>query len=171
MGLLDDKVCVITGGAGSVGLASARLFLDEGAKVMLVDLDDAAIARAVTDLASPRVDGIVADVSQAAPTRHYVERTVARFGAIDVLFSNAGNQGVVAPVTDYPEEVFDALLAVHVRGAFLACKYGLLVEQNVHHSLRLADRVHVLENGRVVRSGTPAELRQDKAIQQAYLGL
>jgi hypothetical protein len=47
----------------------------------------------------------------------------------------------------------------------------LLVEQNVHHSLRLADRVHVLENGRVVRSGTPAELRQDKAIQQAYLGL
>jgi branched-chain amino acid transport system ATP-binding protein len=47
----------------------------------------------------------------------------------------------------------------------------LLVEQNVHHSLRLADRVHVLENGRVVRSGTPAELRQDRAIQQAYLGL
>jgi branched-chain amino acid transport system ATP-binding protein len=48
---------------------------------------------------------------------------------------------------------------------------ALLVEQNVHHSLRLADRVHVLENGRVVRSGTPAELRQDKAIPQAHLGL
>jgi len=42
-----------------------------------------------------------------------------------VLFSNAGNQGVVAPVTEYPEDVFDSLLAVHVRGAFLACKYGL----------------------------------------------
>jgi len=125
MGLLDDRVCVITGGAGSVGLASARLFLDEGAKVMLIDLDDAAIERAVADLASPHVDGVAADVSQAAPTRHYVERTVARFGAIDVLFSNAGNQGVVAPVTDYPEDVFDSLLAVHVRGAFLACKYGL----------------------------------------------
>ena len=47
----------------------------------------------------------------------------------------------------------------------------LLVEQNVHPSLRLADRVHVLENGRVVRSETPPELREDKAIQQAYLGL
>jgi NAD(P)-dependent dehydrogenase (short-subunit alcohol dehydrogenase family) len=125
MGLLDSKVCVITGGAGSVGLASARLFLGEGARVMLVDLDDAALARAVTDLASPHVDGVAADVSQAASTHHYVERTVARFGAIDVLFSNAGNQGVVAPVTEYSEEVFDSLLAVHVRGAFLAYKYGL----------------------------------------------
>ena len=47
----------------------------------------------------------------------------------------------------------------------------LLVEQNVHHSLRLASRVYVLENGHIVRSGTPAELQQDRAIQQAYLGL
>jgi NAD(P)-dependent dehydrogenase (short-subunit alcohol dehydrogenase family) len=46
-------------------------------------------------------------------------------GVIDVLFGNAGNQGVVAPVTEYPEDVFDSLLAVHVRGAFLACKHGL----------------------------------------------
>jgi branched-chain amino acid transport system ATP-binding protein len=47
----------------------------------------------------------------------------------------------------------------------------VLVEQNVHQSLRLADRVHVLENGRIVRSGLPAEIKQDAAIQQAYLGL
>ena len=106
MGLLDSKVCVIPGGAGSVGLTSARLFLHEGTQVMLVDLDDTAIARAVADLASPHVDGVAADVSQAAATRHYVERTVARFGAIDVLFSNAGNQGVVAPVTEFPEDAW-----------------------------------------------------------------
>jgi ABC-type branched-subunit amino acid transport system ATPase component len=47
----------------------------------------------------------------------------------------------------------------------------VLVEQNVHQSLRLADAVHVLENGRIVRSGSPAEIEQDKVIQQAYLGL
>jgi NAD(P)-dependent dehydrogenase (short-subunit alcohol dehydrogenase family) len=125
MGLLDDRVCVITGGAGSLGLASARLFLDEGAKVMLVDLDGATLARSVADLASPNVDAVAADVSQATGARAYIERTVARFGPIDVLFSNAGNQGPVVPVTEYPEDAFDALLAVHVRGAFLACKYGL----------------------------------------------
>jgi NAD(P)-dependent dehydrogenase (short-subunit alcohol dehydrogenase family) len=125
MPLLQDKVCVITGGAGSLGLASARLFLAEGAKVMLVDLGEADLARCVRDLASPNVDAVAADVSDAAATRAYIERTVSRFGPIDVLFSNAGNQGPITPVTEYPEDAFDAQIAVHVRGAFLACKYGL----------------------------------------------
>jgi NAD(P)-dependent dehydrogenase (short-subunit alcohol dehydrogenase family) len=125
MPLLQSKVCVITGGAGSLGLASARLFLAEGAKVMLVDLRQADLERARGELASANADIAAADVSDAAATRAYMERTVARFGRIDVLFSNAGNQGPVVPVTDYPEDQFDALIAVHVRGAFLACKYGL----------------------------------------------
>ena len=99
MPLLQDKVCVITGGVGSLGLASARLFLGEGARVMLVDLNDADLARAVADLANPNVDAVAADVSDAAATLAYLERTVARFGPIDVLFSNAGNQGPITPVT------------------------------------------------------------------------
>jgi NAD(P)-dependent dehydrogenase (short-subunit alcohol dehydrogenase family) len=125
MPLLQDKVCVITGGAGSLGLASARLFLGEGATLMLVDLSEADLAQAVADLASPNVDFVAADVSDAGATKAYFERTVAKFGPIDVLFSNAGNQGPITPVTEYPEDAFDAQIAVHVRGAFLACKYGL----------------------------------------------
>ncbi len=126
MALLDGKVCVITGGAGSLGLASARLFLAEGAKVMLVDLRQADLERARAEVgSSPSADIAAADVSDAVATRRYMERTVERFGKIDVLFSNAGNQGPVMPVTEYPEDQFDALIAVHVRGAFLACKYGL----------------------------------------------
>jgi NAD(P)-dependent dehydrogenase (short-subunit alcohol dehydrogenase family) len=125
MGLLDNKVCVVTGGAGSLGLASARLFVSEGAKVMLVDLREGDLARAKTELGSTDVDTCAADVSKADAVRNYVDRTVAKFGKIDVLFSNAGNQGPVTPVTEYPEDVFDAIMAVHVRGAFLACKYGL----------------------------------------------
>ena len=126
MALLDGKVCVITGGAGSLGLASARLFLAEGGKVMLVDLRQADLERARGELgSSANADIVAADVSDAAATRAYMERTVERFGKIDVLFSNAGNQGPVVPVTQYPEDQFDALIAVHVRGAFLACKYGL----------------------------------------------
>jgi len=125
MALLADKVCLITGGAGSLGLASARLFLAEGAKGMLVDLKDDDLKRATAALASPNVDAVAADVSDAGATRNYVERTVKRFGAIDVLFSNAGNHGPVTGVTDYPEDAFDRVIAVHVRGAFLACKYAL----------------------------------------------
>ena len=81
MALLDGKVSVITGGAGSLGLASARLFLAEGARVMLVDLRQADLERARGELgAGANADIIAADVSDAAATRAYVERAVARFG-------------------------------------------------------------------------------------------
>ena len=125
MGLLDNKVCLITGGAGSLGLASAKKFLAEGAKVAIVDLREADVERAKSELGSPNVEAIAADVSQADATRRYIDRTVARFGKIDVLFSNAGNQGPITPTVEYPEDIFDAVMAVHVRGSFLCCKYGL----------------------------------------------
>ena len=125
MGLLDNKVCLITGGAGSLGLASAKKFLAEGAKVAIVDLREADVERAKSELGSPHVEAIAADVSQADATRRYIDRTVSRFGKIDVLFSNAGNQGPITPTVEYPEDVFDAVMAVHVRGSFLCCKYGL----------------------------------------------
>lgn len=125
MGALDGKVCVITGGAGSVGLASARLFAREGARLMLVDLREADLARAAGELNSPNVATFAADVSRSEDTRAYIDATVRKWGKIDVLFSNAGNSGAVVPVPDYPEDVFDGVIAVHVRGAFLACKYGL----------------------------------------------
>lgn len=125
MRALENKTCIITGGAGSLGLATARLFLDEAASVMLVDVNDGALSRAVKALSNERVAAFSADVASAADTAAYVEATVARFGPIDVLFSNAGNFGVVAPITEYPVEVFDSVLAVHVRGAFLAAKYAM----------------------------------------------
>jgi NAD(P)-dependent dehydrogenase (short-subunit alcohol dehydrogenase family) len=125
MGVLDGKVCVITGGAGSVGLASAKAFVREGGKVMIVDLREADLARAASGIDSANVATFAADVSKAEDVKGYLAATVQKFGKIDVLFSNAGNQGVVTPVPDYPDDVFDSVIAVHVRGAFLACKYGL----------------------------------------------
>ena len=122
---LRGKVCVITGGAGSIGLATAQLFLAHGARVMLVDRDAQALALAKANLASADVRTMRADVSRSDDVKAYVDATCAAWGPIDVLFSNAGNTGVIAPLADYPEEVFDQVLAVHVRGAFLACKYGL----------------------------------------------
>lgn len=125
MGLLEGKVCVVTGGSGSVGLASAKAFIREGGKVMVVDLREADVKRAVEALASPNAAGFTADVSDGAQTKAYIDATVKKFGKIDVLFSNAGNPGQAAPLTDYPEDVFDRTLAIHAKGAFLACKYGL----------------------------------------------
>ena len=125
MGKLDGKVCVITGGAGSLGLAAAKLFIAEGAKVMLVDLDAAALEKAARTLSPANVAFTAADVSRAQDVHGYVTATVNRWGNIDVLFSNAGNFGTVGPIGSYPEDVFESVYAVHVRGAFLAAKYAV----------------------------------------------
>ncbi len=125
---LEGKTCVITGGAGSIGLATAELFLREGGRVMLVDLSEELLLGAVERLAAfpaERVAAKVADVTRASDVVEYVSATVARWGKIDVLFSNAGNAGAIGSIMSYPEEVFDEVYRVHVRGAFLACKYGL----------------------------------------------
>ena len=127
MGILDGKICVVTGAAGSLGLAAAADFLREGARVMLVDREQAALDRALVQLsaATDRIATCAADVADALATRRYIDATVQRFGNFDVLFSNAGVSGVIRPVTDYPEDVFDMVMAVNVRASFLACKYGL----------------------------------------------
>ncbi len=123
---MQDKVCVITGGAGSIGIASAKLMAGEGAKIMLVDRDASLLAKAVQSVGhADRIDTFAADVADTHATRNYLDATVSRFGRIDVIFSNAGMSGAIAPVTDYPDEVFDRIMAVNVRASFLACKYGL----------------------------------------------
>ena len=122
---MDGKVCLITGGAGSIGSPAAELLAAEGAKVMLVDLSDAALKKTAAAIGSDAIAWTAADITKSDQVRNAVAATVSRFGKIDVLFSNAGNFGVVAPVTDYPEDVFDSVIAVHVKGAFLAAKHAL----------------------------------------------
>lgn len=130
MGALSEKVCVVTGGAGSIGLATARAFLAEGAKVMLADLREADLRRAVAELASDRVVSREVDVTRADSVSGLMTETFRRWGEIDVLFSNAGNFGIVAPIDQYPEQVFDEVYAVHVKGAFLCAKYAVPLMQD-----------------------------------------
>lgn len=122
-GALEGKACIVTGGAGSLGAATARLFLAEGARVLLVDRLAAPLAALAEDL-GPGAATHVADVSDAAQTQAYVAAALELFGRIDVLFSNAGNFGSVAPIARYSDDDFDAVWAVHVRGAYLACKHA-----------------------------------------------
>ena len=125
MNKLENKVAIITGGAGSIGKITAKLFLDEGAKVMLVDLSEKDLKEAVMELESAHVKFCVADVSKAVEVEHYVSETVKVLGKIDVFFNNAGIEGVVKPIIDYPEEMFDKVIAVNVRGVWLGNKYVL----------------------------------------------
>lgn len=123
--MLKDKICVITGGSGSIGLATAKLFVAQGAKVVLVDLAEEALYAAAQQLPQDRVITCVADVGDVQQTKAYVDAAVAKWGRIDVLFCNAGNAGTIGGIEDYPDEGLDAVFRVHVRGAFLSCKYAL----------------------------------------------
>jgi len=122
---LANKVAVITGGAGSIGKTTAKLFLEEGAKVLLVDLSDDELKKAVEELDSEHVDYCVADVSKANDVERYINETVKLYGKIDIFFNNAGIEGAVKPIIDYPEEIFDKVISVNVKGIWLGNKYAL----------------------------------------------
>ena len=125
---LAEKVALITGGAAGIGLETARLFLGEGARVALVDLDDDDLSDAARDLGNPDdLLTIAADVSSVEDSKRYVAQTVEAFGRIDVFFNNAGIEGKVAPLVDQKIEDFDRVLAVNVRGAFLGLQHVLPV--------------------------------------------
>ena len=122
---LQDKVAIITGGAGSIGKVTANLFLEEGAKVLLVDLNEDQLKKAVAELNHEHVAYCVADVSQSVQVEKYVHEAVRLFGKIDVFFNNAGIEGAVKPIVDYPEDEFDRVISINVKGTWLGNKYVL----------------------------------------------
>src|SRR5262245_8493633 len=105
MARLTGKVAVITGGAGGIGRASAKLFTEEGAKVLLVDVNQAALQDVVQTIGSNVASYTVADTTQPEQVQHFVEMARERYGGIDIFLANAGIEGVVQPITDYPIEV------------------------------------------------------------------
>jgi NAD(P)-dependent dehydrogenase (short-subunit alcohol dehydrogenase family) len=124
MDRLRDKTALITGAAGSIGAASARRFVAEGARVVLTDLDEDELRRLQGELGDA-VAAIAADVTDSEQVRAAVALATERFGGLDVAFANAGIFGEVAPIVDYPEDVFDRVMAVNVRGPFNVAKHAL----------------------------------------------
>jgi NAD(P)-dependent dehydrogenase (short-subunit alcohol dehydrogenase family) len=127
MNRLAGKSALITGGAGSIGLATARAFVAEGARVFLLDLNGPALERAVAELGSEHAAHAIADTTDSAAVAAAVATTVERFGSLDIVFANAGIFGTVAPVAEYPEDVFEKVLRVNVLGPFLVAKHALRV--------------------------------------------
>jgi NAD(P)-dependent dehydrogenase (short-subunit alcohol dehydrogenase family) len=123
-GLLRGRAAIITGGEGSIGMATARAFVAEGARVCLVGLVADELRAGAAALGEAAI-WAMADVTSSVQVKAAVARAAETFGRLDVVVSNAGISGVIAPVADYPEDVFDQVLAVHVRGSFLVCKHSL----------------------------------------------
>ena len=122
---LEDKVAVITGGAGGIGEAAAKRFVEEGANVLLVDLDESALGATCARIGSNRVSFLVGDVTSAADNQAMIDTATERYGGVDVLLANAGIEGDVASLLDYPEERFDELMAINVKGPFLGLRAAI----------------------------------------------
>jgi NAD(P)-dependent dehydrogenase (short-subunit alcohol dehydrogenase family) len=127
-GRLENKVALITGAGGGIGRASARAFAREGARVVVVDFDEAA-GRATVDGVTGEGGAakfVRADVSKGADVQAMIAFAEKEFGALHVLFNNAG----IFPdddgsVLDTDEAVFDRVINVNLKSVFLGCKYGI----------------------------------------------
>jgi len=116
---------MITGGASGMGLATVRRFVDEGARVVVADLNEEAAASALASLgAGDRVVFERVDVASETDVARAVSRATSSFGQLDIVFNNAGVGGAFGAVTDIEVEDWDYTFAVLVRGVFLGVKHG-----------------------------------------------
>lgn len=125
MGRLDDRVALITGGAGAIGRATARRFLDDGAQVAIADRSSGSLERVAGELSAGRADRLtthVVDVTSDESVRDLADAVVSAHGRIDVLFTCAG---VLAPgsVTEASLEDWDRTIATNLTGPFLASRH------------------------------------------------
>lgn len=129
-GKLEGKVAVITGAAGALGRSTAKLLLQEGAKVALVDINEKSLATAIQSLNSKNTENVlsfVSNLSNEEEVANYVEQVIQQWGRVDVFLNNAGIIGKVAPLIEQTIEDFEAIINVNVRGVFLGLKYILPV--------------------------------------------
>ncbi len=119
---LDGKVALITGAASGIGHAIAKRYLAAGGRVVIADIDAEAASRAAGALGPANsAIGVGMDVASEAQVHAGVERTIATFGRVDILVSNAGIQ-IVHPVDQFPFAEWKRMLAIHLDGAFLTTK-------------------------------------------------
>jgi NAD(P)-dependent dehydrogenase (short-subunit alcohol dehydrogenase family) len=120
---LEGKVAVITGAADGIGEASARLFIEEGARVVMADIDDER-GRAIAKELGKKAVYTHADVTCEADIKAAIDLAVRDFGRLDCLYNNAGGAGIFAPIQDIPVEAFDKTIALLLRAAFIGIKYA-----------------------------------------------
>lgn len=125
----NGKVALITGAGNGIGRAVALGFASRGAKVVVVDRDQAAGEATAGILRQQGNEAffVPADVTQTADVQNYVKLALEKYGSIDCFHNNAGIEGSVAPTYQYDEDMFDRVMAVNVKGVFLGLRHVLPV--------------------------------------------
>ncbi len=123
---LQGKVAIVTGAASGIGRATAVLFGQEGARVMCADLNGEGAKATAEAIAAQGGEAAwtQADVAREEDVQRMVQETVRRFGRLDILFNNAGVE-MMGPVTEVPQERWDWLLDINLKGVYLGCKHAI----------------------------------------------
>jgi NAD(P)-dependent dehydrogenase (short-subunit alcohol dehydrogenase family) len=124
---LKGRVALVTGGGSGIGKATALMFADEGASVGVLDLDEKDVNSTVKQIekAGGKALALVADVSDPEQMKKAVDALAKEYGRLDVVFANAGINGVWAPIEELAPEEWDKTLAVNLKGTFLTVKYAV----------------------------------------------
>ena len=123
----EGNTMLVTGAAGAIGFATCRILAEEGARVMLVDIDDERLQARAAELkrAGHEVVAFRGDCADEAQVEGYAKVALEAFGKVDGFFNNAGIEGVLAPTHEYPVDEFDKVMRVNLRGMFLGLRYVL----------------------------------------------
>lgn len=134
-GRLEGKVALITGAAGGQGRAAALLFAEAGARILAADVDEEGAGKIAAEIKENGGEAVAVgvDVSCEAEVEAMIGRAVEEFGRLDVLFNNAGigfsatGRYKMASVVETPEEDWDAILAINLKGVAMGCKHAIPV--------------------------------------------
>lgn len=122
-GRLDGKVAIVTGAGSGMGAATAKLFAAEGAKVVVADISGKETE--VAAAAGPNAIATHVDVSKTADVQAMIKLAVDSFGRLDIIYNNAGVNGMLVSTHEYPEDEFDRIVAINLKGVFLGMKYAI----------------------------------------------
>ena len=125
----EDKVVIVTGAAGGIGRAAALSFAKEGAKVVVVDIQEKGGQQTAADIKADGGEAIFvkADVSKSAEVAAMVKTAVSTYGRLDCAYNNAATEGVAGPIGDCTEENWDKVINTNLKGIWLCMKYELEV--------------------------------------------
>lgn len=178
---LTEKVCVITGAGSGMGRVAARMFAEQGARVVAADYDGDAGRETEAEVraAGGAITFVQADVAQEADAKGMIDHAVATWGRVDVLYNNAGIMPAADhSVIDTDVDTWDRVMAVNVRGVFLGCKHAIpvMVGQGSGSIINIASFVAILgcsvpQDAYTASKGAILALTRSLAVQFAPKGV